>query len=257
MTRSLTAAAVQAAFSQESSDDFVILLELSGPGIDGTIRLADRYTERISEIPIRSISGNGTTVTVVTVDEHKFTTGELVLLQGVTGTIAYNGTYTVTVTNSTTFTFASTTTGVATLSKDSKCTTAQSDILMYGVRVTTVLSPKTRPGYQFIPLQITLPDQQNSGAPRASISINDVTQEVLPYLRELQGPADVVLKIALHSNLERDDIVTPIEAIFTGLKLVSVTYNSDTISADLVMDGLENEPFPAHNFTPVNFPGLF
>lgn len=257
MSRNLSAAALQAALSQDSADDFVILMELSGAGIVGTIKLSDRFTERISEIPIRSISGNGSTVTVVTVDAHGFSTNDSVLLFGITGAIAYNGTYTVTVTNSTTFTFSSTTTGTATLTKDSKCTNAGSDILVYGTRLTTVLSPKTRPGYQFIPLQITLPDQQSSGAPRASLSISDVTQEVLPYLRNLEGPADVVLKVALHSNLLRDDIVTPIEAIFTGLKLVSISYNADTITADLVMDGLENEPFPAHNFTPVNFPGLF
>lgn len=254
MSRVLSAAAVQSILSQDSQDDIAILLEISGAGIPNTIRLCDRYLERISEIPIRSISGNGAAVTVTTVDDHNFISTSTIQLVNCGN---YSGTYEIAVTSTNSFTYPSSITGSVSLTKDSKAIDTSSDILVYGVRTTTVLTPKTRPAYQFVPMQITLPDQQVAGAPRARISINDITQEILPYLRELEGPANVTLKIALFSQLETDTSLTNIEASFSGLKLVSVTYNSSVISADLVMEGLEAEPFPAHNFAPINFPGLF
>jgi hypothetical protein len=37
----------------------------------------------------------------------------------------------------------------------------------------------------------------------------------------------------------------------------AVNYNKDQITAELVVQSLAAEPFPAHTFTPSYFPGLF
>jgi len=46
---SLTSAAISALLSQESSNTFITLITISGTGISPAIRLADNYTQRISE----------------------------------------------------------------------------------------------------------------------------------------------------------------------------------------------------------------
>jgi hypothetical protein len=60
-------------------------------------------------ISLTSASRTGSTVTIVTTRAHKFSTGYEVIVAGITGTAGttMNGTYIVTVTNSTTFTYTS------------------------------------------------------------------------------------------------------------------------------------------------------
>jgi hypothetical protein len=61
-----------------------------------------------------SVVGNGTTTTVVTTSNHGFSTGNSVVISEVTPT-GFNGTYTITVTNTTTFTYANATNDTATV----------------------------------------------------------------------------------------------------------------------------------------------
>jgi hypothetical protein len=61
-----------------------------------------------------SVVGNGTTATVVTTVAHGFTSGNSVVISGVTPS-GFNGTYTITVTNTTTFTYANATNATATV----------------------------------------------------------------------------------------------------------------------------------------------
>ena len=105
--------------------------------------------------------------------------------------------------------------------------------------------------YPFIPVELSLPNDDNSSAARCSMTIHDVTRIVLPSLRSITGAPSVELKLVLSS--------TPnvLEASYVGFKLSNVSYNANTITAELNMPSLEVEPFPAHSFTPAYFPGLF
>lgn len=105
--------------------------------------------------------------------------------------------------------------------------------------------------YPFIPVEISLPNDDNSSAARCSMTIHDVTRIVLPSLRSITGAPSVELKLVLSS--------TPnvLEASYIGFKLSNVSYNANSITAELNMPSLEVEPFPAHSFTPAYFPGLF
>ncbi len=105
--------------------------------------------------------------------------------------------------------------------------------------------------FVYLPMQVLLPDEQHGSLPRASITMYDVTAYVLPALRTLTGPPSVFLELVM-SNAP-DTVI----ADFSGLKLASTTYTKDSISGQLVMDGLDTEPFPAHSFVPSSFPGLF
>lgn len=105
--------------------------------------------------------------------------------------------------------------------------------------------------YPFIPLQITLPNDDHNAAPVCSLTINDVTRILLPTMRTITGAPEVVITLVLSSSPNF------IEVEFIGFKLTNITYTAESITASLTMPSLEVEPFPAHSFTPAYFPGLF
>lgn len=106
--------------------------------------------------------------------------------------------------------------------------------------------------YTFLPIEVTLPNEDESQAPKCSITIHDVTRYLIPFIREqLTGPANVKIDMVLSSTPDT------IEASFSGFMMTSVTYNATTVSAELTMVNYDTEPFPQHSFSPIYFPGLF
>lgn len=105
--------------------------------------------------------------------------------------------------------------------------------------------------YVFLPMEITLPSEEEAQAPKCSITLHDVTRYIMPLVRSLTGPPTVKLELILSKT---PDIV---EASFSEFYMTGVTYNAESVSADLVMIDYEREPFPSHSFTPALFPGMF
>ncbi len=105
--------------------------------------------------------------------------------------------------------------------------------------------------FTFLPLEITLPSEEEEAAPRASLTIHNVTRQVTPAIRELSGPPDVLLEVILARTPDL------IEASFAGFKMSGIQYDAETVSGQLTVDSLAREPFPAHTFSPAWFPGLF
>lgn len=103
----------------------------------------------------------------------------------------------------------------------------------------------------FLPLQITLPSEEEAQAPRCSIVINDVTRYLIPTIRSLSSPPKVRIDLVLTSD---PDVL---QVSFTSFYINSFTYNANTVTAELTMINYDVEPFPIHNFTPKHFPGLF
>jgi hypothetical protein len=163
----LSPAALRAMFSPEADDTLITLVTITSTA--GTIRLADGYTQRISE----------------TADE-----------------------------------------------------------VIYGV-------PSRGNDYTFLPLEITLPTEEEQAAPRCSITLHDVTRFLTPVIREVTAPPTVTLELVLASA---PDVV---EASFPDFLMGAITYNRDTVTAELTVESFTNEPFPAYTFTPGYFPGLF
>jgi hypothetical protein len=113
--------------------------------------------------------------------------------------------------------------------------------------------------YIFLPLQITLPQEDEAQAPRCTITLNDVTQYVTPIIRSLSAPPKVTLELVLSKNLTSatPTVDTVVEVSFSNFYITNFTYNANTVTADLSMVDYEREPFPMHSFTPKYFPGLF
>lgn len=105
--------------------------------------------------------------------------------------------------------------------------------------------------YIFVPMQITLPQEEESQIPRASIVINDVTRFATPLIRRITAPPRVDLELVLSK--------TPniVEASFNNFYITNFTYNADSITAELSLIDYDREPFPVHSFSPLYFPGLF
>ncbi len=105
--------------------------------------------------------------------------------------------------------------------------------------------------YVFLPIEINLPAEDNSSAPRCTITMHDVTQILVPSLRELSGSIEAELSLVLSTTPDVEEVK------YTGFRLTNISYNKNTVTAELTIPSLEVEPFPVHSFTPSYFPGLF
>lgn len=103
----------------------------------------------------------------------------------------------------------------------------------------------------FLPMEISLPSEDDNTAPKTSIVMHDVTRYITPIIRALTNPPKVTIELVLTTT------PTVVEASFSGFYIINITYNADTVNAELVMTDYSVEPFPAHTFTPKYFPGLF
>ena len=115
--------------------------------------------------------------------------------------------------------------------------------------------------YIFLPVNITLPSEEDSAAPKCSITINDVTRYLTPIIRTINSPPKVIMELALASTLDPQHANyapnTNPEVSFSGFYITNFTYNAETVQAELSMINYASEPFPAYAFTPAYFPGLF
>jgi len=105
--------------------------------------------------------------------------------------------------------------------------------------------------YIFLPFQITLPAEEQAAAPRCRIVLHDVTRSLIPQLRTITSAPSVLVELVLSSAPDT------VEVSFGGFSLGGISYDAGTISAELAVESLAIEPFPAHTFTPGYFPGLF
>ena len=121
--------------------------------------------------------------------------------------------------------------------------------VIYGV--TRVVSGITQE-FIFLPMQINLPPEQETGVGSVNITINYVTPQAIILIRKyLIEPVKVTIELVLGSNPN----VT--EVLFDNFWITSATYNAQSITLQLDMVSLTREPFPNFNFTPTYFPGLF
>jgi hypothetical protein len=106
--------------------------------------------------------------------------------------------------------------------------------------------------YVFLPMELNLPAEQETGVGECSITFKYVTPEAIELIRtHLFSQTKVLIELVLSG--------TPnyVEASFSGFYITNVTYNSETINLSLSMVSYNKEPFPSFNFTPSYFPGLF
>lgn len=105
--------------------------------------------------------------------------------------------------------------------------------------------------YTFVPMQLSLPSEDEAQAPRCSIVLNDVTRYVTPLIRTITAPPRIKIELVLSKS---PDVI---EVSFSDFYINNFMYNAESVTADLAMIDYEREPFPMHSFTPRYFPGMF
>ena len=121
---------------------------------------------------------------------------------------------------------------------------ATDDDVIYGIR-------SRGNDYVFLPFQIILPSEEADSAPRCQITLNDVTRYLTPTIRLATTALNVSIELILTKT---PDVL---EISFPGFLMSGIKYNANSIIADLNVESLAVEPFPAHTFTPSYFPGLY
>jgi len=105
--------------------------------------------------------------------------------------------------------------------------------------------------YLFLPFTIELPAQDDSGAAKARISVDNISREIVAAVRRANSALTITIEIVLASDPD-----TP-EVSIEDFRLDRVTYDALTVSGDISVEYFDLEPFPARRFTPSDFPGLF
>jgi hypothetical protein len=103
----------------------------------------------------------------------------------------------------------------------------------------------------FLPMGVVLPTEDKASAPRYRIQIHDVTSYLIPVVRTLIGAPLVTLQVVLKSA------PNVVQLQFPDFLMGAINYDDNIVSAELTLESMVTEPFPAYCITPMYFPGYF
>lgn len=106
--------------------------------------------------------------------------------------------------------------------------------------------------FEPFPFELDLPDDTDdmSGA-LARLRIDAVDRRVVEAVRKIGGVPSVDVEIVLASDPDTVELSWP------TFSLSNVRYDAMKIEGDLVLEVLDQEPFPTDSFNPQLFPGAF
>ena len=87
--------------------------------------------------------------------------------------------------------------------------------------------------------------------PSVRLTIDNIDRVIIAELRSIDSAPTVDVSIVLASDPDT------IECGPLQFTLKSISYDAQTITAELSYENILNEPFPAGTFTPTDFAGLF
>lgn len=105
--------------------------------------------------------------------------------------------------------------------------------------------------YQPYPFRMQLPEDTGDRVPVVKLQIDNIAGDIITAIRGFQDPPTI--KVELITN-KYPDIV---EKSLDSMRLNSVGYDSITIQGDLGIINVLSVKFPAENYDPISFPGLF
>lgn len=100
-------------------------------------------------------------------------------------------------------------------------------------------------------IEVTIPDEQDKSPPASKLTIANVARDLIPLARSVSTPPSVKIEAVLASDLDTVEMTWP------ALDMSNLQYDANQLVFDLTMDSLVTEPYPAGNFSPAYFPGLF
>lgn len=105
--------------------------------------------------------------------------------------------------------------------------------------------------YLAFPFLLELPADQEGETPRATLTIDNVSQQLLAQVRTITTPFDISLSVVLASS------PSTVEAGPFSFRPTDVAYDVQRMTFSLAYEQLLQEPFPATTYAPTNYPNLF
>lgn len=105
--------------------------------------------------------------------------------------------------------------------------------------------------YSAYPFNIILPEDQPDKLPSVRIDIDNVDRSILNWIRGFSVAPTLKLEVITNVNYNI------VERSIGFLKLSSVDYDALTIRATLNVDNILSRRFPADDYDPAQFPGLY
>ena len=101
------------------------------------------------------------------------------------------------------------------------------------------------------PFQLDLPDDIVDRPPVAKLRISNVDLSILSSITAIQTPPSMLLEVVRIADPDT------VEIAFDNIRLAGFRYDAKVIDAELAIEPVLNEPFPAATITPALFPGSF
>jgi hypothetical protein len=105
--------------------------------------------------------------------------------------------------------------------------------------------------YQPYAFGITLPADDGESLPKVSLSIDNISGDIVEYIRAIKDPPDIIAELVTSAY---PDIV---EKRLDFLKMRQVTYDAMTITGQLEVHNILSLAFPDEVYDPAHYPGLF
>jgi len=105
--------------------------------------------------------------------------------------------------------------------------------------------------YLFLPFEIELPSQDETGISKCSISIDNVDRIIVAAVRGAVTPPMVTLEVILTSAPDT------VEISYTDFRLDRVGWDAFVVTGEISLEYFDAEPFPWARVTPADFPGIF
>lgn len=105
--------------------------------------------------------------------------------------------------------------------------------------------------FLYLPFRFVLPQERADVAPRVELTIDNIERSLVQVVEAFTAPPRLTIEIVMASDPDYVEVLLP------GMILSNISFTAETITATLVRNALDTEPFPFGTFTPRYFPGLF
>lgn len=105
--------------------------------------------------------------------------------------------------------------------------------------------------FQAFPFRFKLPVDDGESAREVQIEFDNVGLDLVDEIRSVTTPINVKLELVLAS------LPDEVQIELDELKISNVTYNKNTISARLYVDGFMNTQLTSEQYSPSIYPGIY
>lgn len=105
--------------------------------------------------------------------------------------------------------------------------------------------------YDYLPFALTLAEDREGIPSKVTIAIDNIDRGLIVMIRSVDEPATATVEIALESQPDT------IEAEWPIYEIITAEYDATAVVIACAIRTFHRQKFPAGNFDPARFPGLF